>query len=58
MALALGVTFIGAIFHPWWYVAGFAFAMTAFAGWAWPRGSEHADETVKPRGYRRMEKRS
>jgi cytochrome c oxidase subunit 1 len=38
MALAMGVTFIGAIFTPWAYVVGFICAMIAFAGWAWPRG--------------------
>ena len=53
MALALGVTFIGAIFTPWAYVWGFAFSMVAFAGWAWPRGNQNVDELVAPRGYRR-----
>ena len=36
MALAIGVTFIGAVFTPWAYVVGFAFTMIAFAGWAFP----------------------
>ena len=40
MALAIGVTFIGAIFTPWAYVAGFTLASVAFAGWAWPRGNQ------------------
>jgi cytochrome c oxidase subunit 1 len=46
MALAIGVTFIGAVFTPWGYVAGFLFAMVAFAGWAWPRGGKE-DEIDK-----------
>ena len=46
MALAIAVTFIGAIFSPWGYVWGFLFAMVAFAGWAWPRGTK-PEETVK-----------
>jgi cytochrome c oxidase subunit 1 len=46
MALAIGVTFIGAVFTPWGYVAGFLFAMVAFAGWAWPRGGKE-DELSK-----------
>ena len=47
MALALAVTFIGAIFTPWAYLYGFVFAMVAFAGWAWPRGTK-PEETVVP----------
>jgi cytochrome c oxidase subunit I+III len=47
MALAIGVTFIGAIFNPWAYVVGFALALAAFAGWGWPRG-EHPEEQVAP----------
>jgi cytochrome c oxidase subunit 1 len=43
MALAIGVTFIGAVFTPWGYVIGFLFAMVAFAGWAWPRGGKEDD---------------
>jgi cytochrome c oxidase subunit 1 len=46
MALAIGVTFIGAVFTPWGYVAGFLCAMVAFAGWAWPRGGKE-DEIGK-----------
>jgi cytochrome c oxidase subunit 1 len=57
MALGIGTTFIGGIFHPWWFVVGFAVAGVAFAGWAWPRGSEKVDEIVKPRGYRARERR-
>jgi cytochrome c oxidase subunit I+III len=44
MALAIGVTFIGAIFTPWAYPIGFAFAVFAFAGWGWPRGDKPEDE--------------
>ncbi|HYC53078.1 MAG TPA: cytochrome c oxidase subunit I [Gemmatimonadaceae bacterium] len=50
MAVALGVTFIGAIFSPWFYVVGFGLATIAFAGWAWPRKTEHTDEAVLPTG--------
>ncbi|MDB4885699.1 MAG: cytochrome c oxidase, subunit [Gemmatimonadetes bacterium] len=48
MALAIGVTFIGAVFTPWGYVAGFLFAMVAFAGWAWPRGGKEDDVARHP----------
>jgi cytochrome c oxidase subunit I+III len=51
MAVALGVTFIGAIFNPWAYVVGFALATVAFAGWAWPRGDQ-PDAIVMPRRRR------
>ncbi|NUP57432.1 MAG: hypothetical protein HOQ19_16505, partial [Gemmatimonadaceae bacterium] len=44
-AVAVGVTFIGAVYSPWAYPVGFLLAMVAFAGWAWPRG-EHPDEQV------------
>jgi cytochrome c oxidase subunit 1 len=40
MALAVGVTFIGAIFTPWAYVVGFALSAIAFAGWGWPHGAD------------------
>ena len=40
MALAIGVTFIGAVFTPWAYVAGFTLASVAFGGWAFPRWSK------------------
>jgi cytochrome c oxidase subunit 1 len=40
MALAVAVTFIGAVFTPWAYVVGFAFSIVAFAGWGWPRGTD------------------
>ena len=46
MALATGVTFIGAVFTPWAYVWGFLLIVLAFAGWAWPRGG--TEETVRP----------
>jgi cytochrome c oxidase subunit 1 len=42
MALCVGVTFIGAVFTPWAYVAGFVLSIGAFAGWAWPRGGPEA----------------
>jgi cytochrome c oxidase subunit 1 len=38
MAVAVGVMFVGAIFTPWSYPAGFVLGVVAFAGWAWPRG--------------------
>jgi cytochrome c oxidase subunit I+III len=47
MAIAIGVTFIGAIFTPWAYVVGFALSTAAFAGWGWPRGT-HPDEEIAP----------
>jgi cytochrome c oxidase subunit I+III len=57
MAVALGVTFIGAIFSPWFYVVGFGLATIAFAGWALPRKTEHADEAVLPtKGIRELER--
>ena len=40
MAIAMGVTFIGAIWTPWAYVIGFAMSAIAFAGWGWPRGTK------------------
>ncbi len=43
MALAIGVTFIGAIFTPWAYVIGFTLSAIAFAGWAWPRGTQPSE---------------
>jgi cytochrome c oxidase subunit I+III len=53
MALAIGVTFIGAIFTPWAYVVGFACVTVGFAGWAWPRGNKPQD-VVMPRGGRKL----
>ncbi len=47
MALAVGVTFIGAVFTPWAYAWGFALVAIAFGGWAWPRGVKPED-TVRP----------
>ena len=46
MAIAVAITFIGAIFTPWGYVFGFAAGTVAFAGWAWP-GGKNADERSK-----------
>jgi cytochrome c oxidase subunit I+III len=45
MAIAVAVTFIGAIYTPWAYPGGFAIGIVAFAGWAWPRG-EHPEEQI------------
>jgi cytochrome c oxidase subunit 1 len=45
MAIAVGVTFIGAVFTAWAYPVGFILALGAFAGWGWPRG-EHPEEQV------------
>jgi cytochrome c oxidase subunit 1 len=36
LALATGVTFIGAIFTPWALVVGAALAAVALSGWFWP----------------------
>jgi cytochrome c oxidase subunit 1 len=49
MAIAVGVTFIGAVFTPWAYVVGFAFSAVAFAGWGWPRGTKPEDEIAPGR---------
>jgi cytochrome c oxidase subunit I+III len=49
MAIAIGVTFIGAVFTPWAYVVGFAFSTVAFAGWGWPRGTKPEDEIAPGR---------
>ena len=49
MAIAVAVTFIGAIFTPWAYVVGFALSLGAFAGWAWPRGTKPEDEIAPGR---------
>ena len=46
MALAVGGTFIGAVFSPWAIVWGAAFALVAFAGWAWPRQRDVVTEVV------------
>jgi cytochrome c oxidase subunit 1 len=49
MAIAVGVTFIGAVFTPWAYVVGFAFSAVAFAGWGWTRGTKPEDEIAPGR---------
>jgi cytochrome c oxidase subunit I+III len=49
MALAVGVTFIGAIFTPWAYVVGFVLLTIAFAGWGWPRGTKSEDRITPGR---------
>jgi len=46
MALAVGVTFIGAVYSPWAIVWGSGIALIAFAGWAWPRERDIATEVV------------
>jgi hypothetical protein len=40
MALAVAVTFIGAVFTPWAYVVGLVLGCAAFAGWGWPRNAD------------------
>lgn len=40
LAIGVGITFIGAVFTPWGYVAGFLFSCVAFAGWAWPKNDD------------------
>jgi cytochrome c oxidase subunit 1 len=45
MAVAVAITFIGAVFTAWAYPVGFLVAMAAFAGWGWPRG-EHPEDAV------------
>jgi cytochrome c oxidase subunit 1 len=40
MAIAVAVTFIGAVFTPWAYIVGFGLSTIAFAGWGWPRGTK------------------
>ena len=49
MAIAMGVTFIGAIWTPWAYVIGFAMSAIAFAGWGWPRGTKPEHEVTPGR---------
>jgi len=46
MAIAVGVTFIGAVWTPWAYVVGFAMSAVAFGGWGWPRGEHPADQVT------------
>jgi cytochrome c oxidase subunit 1 len=46
MAIAIGVTFIGAVWTPWAYVIGFLISTIAFAGWGWPRGTKPDDEVT------------
>jgi cytochrome c oxidase subunit 1 len=43
MAIAVGVTFIGAVWRFYMYGVGFALGVIAFAGWAWPRGTKPED---------------
>jgi cytochrome c oxidase subunit 1 len=47
MAIAVAITFIGAIYNPWAYVVGFALALMAFAGWGWPRGEHPEDQLTR-----------
>ncbi len=46
MALAVGISFIGAVFTPWGIVAGLIAGVIAFAGWAWPRAVQAEEERV------------
>jgi cytochrome c oxidase subunit I+III len=54
MAIATAITFLGAIYTPYGYVVGFAVAMTAFAGWAWPRG-DNPERIIPPTAHTRPE---
>jgi len=49
MAIAVGVTFIGAVWNPWAYVIGFVISAVAFAGWGWPRGTKPEDQVTTGR---------
>jgi cytochrome c oxidase subunit 1 len=49
MAIAMGVTFIGAIWTPWAYVIGFGISAIAFAGWGWPRGTKPEHQVTRGR---------
>jgi len=46
MAIAVGVTFIGAVWNPWAYVIGFVISAIAFAGWGWPRETKPEDQVT------------
>jgi cytochrome c oxidase subunit 1 len=56
MALAVGVTFIGAVWTPWAYVVGFVLASIAFAGWGWPHATDSHGQ-VPPGRLRETEAR-
>jgi cytochrome c oxidase subunit I+III len=43
LALATGVAFIGAIFNPWWFVAGGVLALPPALWWFWPHGARPAE---------------
>jgi cytochrome c oxidase subunit 1 len=47
MAVAVAITFIGAVFTPWAYVVGFVLGVIAFAGWGWPRNVD-PEQMVAP----------
>jgi cytochrome c oxidase subunit 1 len=47
MAVAVGVTFIGAVLTPWAIVWGTLVGLAAFAIWAWPRAHESVPEPVQ-----------
>jgi cytochrome c oxidase subunit 1 len=49
MALAVAVTFIGAVFTPWAYVVGFVLGCIAFGGWGWPRRADPEQVVVEGR---------
>ena len=54
MAIAIGVTFIGAIWRFYMYGVGFALCVIAFAGWGWPRGTKPEDELESKKHRRRV----
>jgi cytochrome c oxidase subunit I+III len=54
MALAVGVTFIGAVFTPWGYVVGFLLGCFAFGGWGWPKNVD-PEQLVVPGRISRQE---
>jgi cytochrome c oxidase subunit I+III len=41
LAIAVGIAFIGFIFHPIWLAVGFALSFLAIAGWLWPTSKQH-----------------
>lgn len=43
-ALAVGATFVGSIFSPWWIVWGVPLVAVPLIGWFWPKGSKEDEE--------------
>ncbi len=37
LAIAVSVAFVGIMFSPWWFVAGFCLSFIMIVGWLWPR---------------------